>query len=712
MTAIATTTSATPTEGFGARYLDRCQNGVLWSVHLDGATTDLKLYYSTDNGATWNAGGAVQVGATVIDGKQASLFIDLDDFAHVVFKATSATGGLTANSIYYVRGTPNAGRTAWTWSAAVLIFSTANPNLSYPDVVAFRDPTSGWQVAIVASYLSGTNNVTAYCRVPISAAGAVGVLAKDGLATLSGGAGDGILGGPYTVARDTYPSIDFNHTGDGKTVAGGTPHLYIGWNASTGGGVRFRKAVYAAGAWTFNAERTLDANRQVTGLGAPYTAWHVTFFDGTRAVTAGQVYNNGTGQMELVVLARDAADTATTITSLLSAATPTANAMDGGSASYDSAGNVYLFGADNTGANGTRQLNARKWTRATTTLGAIVTLETTAPNDPQLRARRGAGGSAVDVIYTDGTASPFTVTFLRAVVLNVAPNASTGLTPATGTVDRTAIQRLAWTFSDPDPGDTQSASEVQWRLGGGAWSSVPQTSPNAYWDAPAGTFPAGTIEWQVRTTDALGLVGPWSASAFFTAASPPVAPVITAPVNGSTIASNAAVATWTTPAQSDYQVRTVADAAGAPNTGVVYTDSGIITDAAARTRSLAFAVNNRFEHVQVRVRTNGLWSTWASVRVQISFTPPPVPTLVAAANGALGAIAVTITNPAPGGGEPALAYNDLYRRVAGVGAGVRIGTGLPSGVFTDRTPASGVAYEYLARAVATNGTTRDSAWTT
>lgn len=101
---------------------------------------------------------------------------------------------------------------------------------------------------------------------------------------------------------------------------------------------------------------------------------------------------------------------------------------------------------------------------------------------------------------------------------NTAPNAPTLNSPATGTtVDMGVTQRLAWTFSDPDAGDTQSKFDLQYRLGAGAWTTVTGTTPNSWWDAVAGTFTAGNWEWQVRTYDAVGTIGPWSASSFFTA---------------------------------------------------------------------------------------------------------------------------------------------------------------------------------------------------
>ena len=92
-----------------------------------------------------------------------------------------------------------------------------------------------------------------------------------------------------------------------------------------------------------------------------------------------------------------------------------------------------------------------------------------------------------------------------------------------------------------------------------------------------------------------------------------------------------------------------------------------------------------------------------------SFTAPPTPTIVVTGQSTSGRIQIAITNPAPGGGEPALAENYLYRRVSGDATWVRIETGLASSATTyDYAGASGVTYEYKVRAVGDNDVTADS----
>ena len=231
---------------------------------------------------------------------------------------------------------------------------------------------------------------------------------------------------------------------------------------------------------------------------------------------------------------------------------------------------------------------------------------------------------------------------------NVAPNAPTLAYPTGNvTIDRNLLLRFTWNFSDPDPGDTQSKYDIQYRLVGAAPWTGPFTGVTAFsfHDSGPGTFAAGAWEWQIRTYDSLGAVGPYSASAFFTAGSPPAGPTVTAPVNGSTLSTASTTLVWSSPTQDAYQVRKVADAAGVADTATVYFDTGTVEQASVRSHPLTFPVNTQYEHLQVRVRTSGLWSAWASTRVLVSFTPPASPTLTVTPVSSTGSLNVAIVQP-------------------------------------------------------------------
>lgn len=325
-------------------------------------------------------------------------------------------------------------------------------------------------------------------------------------------------------------------------------------------------------------------------------------------------------------------------------------------------------------------------------------------------ARNLAGAALDGIFYAVGGYNGATLTTVEAGSFNAAPNAPILTAPADGsTIDRNITQRFDWDFSDPDTGDSQSKYDLRYRVvGTSTWTEVTGTTPNTFHDLAAGTFSAGDYEWQVRTYDAQGAVGPYSGSSFFTAATAPSEPTITDPINGATVGQNETV-TWSAPDQAAYQLRRVADNAGAADTATVYEDSGEVVSATARSRAVTFATNDRYEHVQVRIKDNGLWSAWASVRVQVSWTPPPTPVVSLLADDDAGSLIVTVTNPAPGAGEPAVSYNDIF--VDDGNGEFRAATMVtPNTSWTYHLPVSGRDYAGSVRveAVADNGITASS----
>lgn len=305
--------------------------------------------------------------------------------------------------------------------------------------------------------------------------------------------------------------------------------------------------------------------------------------------------------------------------------------------------------------------------------------------------------------------------------LNRVPNAPTLTFPVSNVqLDSTLTQRFAWSFSDPDPGDSQSKVNIYYRVVGAAsWTEVTDATPNGFHDFAAGTFTPGSYEWQAETYDAAGHLGARSASAFFTVATPPAGPAFTSPVNNATISQATQVFDWTTTAQDSYQIRSVADdGSGGADTATIYFDLGEVIDAAARTATLSFPTNGRTEHVQIRVKVSGLWSDWTDSTHPVSYTPPATPLVSVTADDATASITVSVTQPTPTGGQPAVVSCDIYRReldvsgAAVAGTTLRVATAQPANAtWTDWAPASGVSYQYEAVAIAANATSTPSRWT-
>lgn len=328
--------------------------------------------------------------------------------------------------------------------------------------------------------------------------------------------------------------------------------------------------------------------------------------------------------------------------------------------------------------------------------------------------------------WTGGTrAAAYNVLVNRA---NVAPDTATGLTPASGAIDRAITQRLAWIFSDPDPGDTQSKFDLRYRVVATVpWTTVTGTTTNSFYEAPPNTFAAGDYEWQVLPYDALGVpaggaASPmWSASAFFTAANMPVGPTFVSPTSGATITASSVIVTFSYPSLQEWQWRVLADNAGAPADPAVPANvlnaGATVTDTTSRAFTVTGLANNVPVHPQVRAKTNGLYSGWVDIRYPVSFTPPATPTLGVTPNSLAGTISLAIANPVPGAGQPAVSSVDVavrattpgdpYRPV-GVAVSIARNTGLS---FTDRAPSSGITYEYQVTANGANGTSTPSVWT-
>lgn len=299
----------------------------------------------------------------------------------------------------------------------------------------------------------------------------------------------------------------------------------------------------------------------------------------------------------------------------------------------------------------------------------------------------------------------------------VAPNAPLLMYPgASQTIDLTQDQVLRWAFSHDNPGQTQSRWQLQLRERGDTLLVFDEDESNTdqTFTITASTLPAGSYEWRVRTYDSLSAVGPWSTWEPFEAAEPPEAPAITAPLTGATITDGIETFTWTVPAQHAFEIRRL------NGSGTVVWTSGVIANAATRTYDVPFLINSVTEDVDIAVRVGAFWSSRSTITVDVAWAPPTTPTLTLQANVPVGAVRVTITNPAPD--TPAIAYNDLFVRVASGGRadtgrpvggdGIRIGAQLPAdGDFDDYGVASGVPYEYRAMAVSDSGTAAYSTWT-
>lgn len=539
--------------------------------------------------------------------------------------------------------------------------------------------------------------------------------------TFSGGPGSGYWAALEYSGTDTTSPIDGVSTGafaSGTTTAtcpSSTPSqpqemaiaLYganissdAGWTPPSG--------------WTERVDGSDQANGSHTVGVSELARGTSTSATGTvTAVYGGSVAGTSIIGSQFHIKRANSAPTCGSVTAPAAGATVDASTTITWNAGSDPDGDAIVYDLDYSTDNGS------SWTGITTGVSATSYAWTTS-------AIASSTACLVRVRARDalGATSAYSQSGLFTISHNSPPNAPTNLNPSgSTTIDCTAAQIFSWTFSDPNAGDTQSKFDLQYRVGTGAWTTVTQTTTSPSCTFAANTFTSGSsYEWQVRTYDSQGAVSAWSSSAFFTAATPPATPGITSPANGSTIGTQSGTVAWSAPSQADYQVRKVADNAGAADTTTIYYDSGDVVSSTARNAALSYPVNNRYEHLQVRIKNAGLWSSWADVRVYVSYTPPATPTLTATADPLNGRIVITFSDPAPTGSQPTVSSHDVYVRTAASSAvtdpgrpysatGIRIAAAVGGTSWTDYLPGSLIAYEYQLVANGSNNTSTPSAWT-
>jgi hypothetical protein len=284
---------------------------------------------------------------------------------------------------------------------------------------------------------------------------------------------------------------------------------------------------------------------------------------------------------------------------------------------------------------------------------------------------------------------------------------------STTNFDATNSQPLTWSWQPTFTGDAITACRVQ--IIDVSTGSTTYDSGKKATTIPLLTLPANTLtngkqyQWKVLVYDSLDRASSYSSLATFYTSAAPTATITYPANNGDTIATSSLTVTWTysdpeSGAQSAYQAMLLdSDQKILENTGKVST-AGL-----SKTFSYALANNTNYR-VAVYVWDNKGVASLMSVRTfTVSYTPPAKPTLAISADTTRGSAGLTITNPTPGAGQPAVSYNDIYRKKSTETDYIRIATSVAEdGAWTDYTLASGVEYDYIIRAIGTDGSYADS----
>ena len=216
----------------------------------------------------------------------------------------------------------------------------------------------------------------------------------------------------------------------------------------------------------------------------------------------------------------------------------------------------------------------------------------------------------------------------------------------------------------------RASAQLRWRqIGGSTWTTVSLGATGGY-TIPGGTLTGGVdYEFQATTTTAWPFTSDWSASVILAGAVKPTV-TITAPSNGSTVATGAITATWTyADTYSRPQIGWEAEITAGGST----TASGSGTGTGTSWATGPVLSNGTSYTLRVRAQNNaGLWSEWVSVVFTTSFPLPPAPTVTPVFDRDTGTVTLTITNPAPGGGQAAAVQNRVFRGEVLVADGVAL----------------------------------------
>lgn len=657
-TTVATSSASTATRLSNQRKVARFSNGVLFGMYED-SSFGLSCRYSADGGSTWQTPGT---GASIGSTFTSSVFIDADDYIHVVRRRTSD------NYLVYNRGTPDAGRTSYTWSADFTVY--ASDKVDAADIVAVAEGT-GWKAFVVFAFADTTPSGLVYCsQLNVMSGGSV---AHEGTSTLYQ---------QYIDNAYSYPSISID----------ANKNLLVVWTAArtgSGYGVRAKKATYSAGSWSWGSEEIVtESYYAVSGILSGQTDSSGRFLVAFRRSSDNvvMVYERSSGGTWT-----DRSPSAITSPGSLSVATDTSD-------------NIYL-------AYTLSGLYTRKYNRGGAAWDAAVQGDS-ATSAAYATARRDSAGNAIDVLYTVGSGSPYTVTHYR-LTLNSAPTAPTLTTKAN--FDATSSAQFTWTFNDPDAGNTQGSYQLQIaRVSDGV--TVVDSGKTASGTA-SHTLTGGTLsnnvqyQWRVKTWDQSDLEGPYSNySTFYTSAKPSA--TITVPAtDGATVTGSSLTAQWTysdpeSEAQFAYQVRLT------DNSDVEQWSSGKKTGANLSLTIGYTLVNSTNYKVKLTVWDAKDVASTEVVRTFVtSFTAPATPTIAVVPLGDQfpPRVDVKVTNPAPGGGQPSVTNNTIQRSSDGGSTWTTLGTCDENGTLADYTAASGTSYIYRATANGSNGVTATSA---
>lgn len=469
-------------------------------------------------------------------------------------------------------------------------------------------------------------------------------------------------------------------------------------------GQAIESKVFNGTAWSnngiFGGSYTQDSTIiAIDGTGAVHAFWHGT---DTTYTTAAQIkYSKSTDGGVTWSAAVNLTTTASYTAAMASVVVaPTNN-------------DIYVFyQSPDASSGGYNNIYMLKYTASAGTWGSPAKLTNDTTNHAQYPAAIWSlnnmnSNDAIRYIYEDMQAGAVEY---ASIPMDTAPNAPVLTAHANFPANQSAT--FGWAFSDPDPGDTPSAYQLQIYdiiaattvVDTGKAASTGETCV-----LPANTLTNGKqYQFRVTTWDSTGLQGPWSSYSTFNVAAAPTA-IFTSPLSGATITSSSLTATWSysdpgSYAQQSYREQ-LYDSAGT----TLLWDSNTVTSAnTAQTIGYTLADSTTYTLKITVTNSQGISSSVVSETFSTSFTAPTTPTIAVSAQTSY--VSIGITNPAPSGSQPITAYNDVHRRETGTTSWTRIATDITlNSQYSDYAIMHGQSYDYKCTSVGNNATSVDSA---
>lgn len=288
--------------------------------------------------------------------------------------------------------------------------------------------------------------------------------------------------------------------------------------------------------------------------------------------------------------------------------------------------------------------------------------------------------------------------------INVAPSQPTLVGKENFDADTAAL--FEWNFLDLNTTDSQSAFQLQIDNAttlASAWDTGKTVSGTSNYTLPASSIAnEEDWRWKVKVWDSSDVESPWSEYGFFTTSASGVVNITDPAIdNDPDIVTANYLVVWQVSGttQDDYRVVVTRT-----DTGATLVDTSWVTS--ADTQYLVEGMLSDIEwQVAVTVRDAAdIESNTATRLITPNYNAPEVPILSFDIENDGGYIQVNVTNPTPVGDRPNPTTNQIHRRVYNANNPdtpyFLVGEADPDGFFRDYTAASGVLYEYRARAVA------------